>query len=260
MKHIKRKTYLEPKTKIPNELISEFASKDSPLVALKNLKYKDVKDKRAILIMDSGELLQSFFYNDNGRACTIPLANPVLVYFNFSQTLLKSISSTRDKLLKSFTGDNEVTEDALKLFYGYFGQVSSFVIMLMTSIESFVNQKLDPKGIYTKREGNKCTKLYDYDQIQRWIPLSEKITEILDVQQKKCFKKSHPNKQQHLENLKMLRDLIVHTKAVETADSYDELFRKSISFNFIETINSTRDFINFYEQNLVEECNCGSED
>ncbi len=260
MKHIKRKTILELNTPIPNEVLGKFSSEQNLKEAIKSLKYKDVKEKHALLVMDSGELIRSFFFNDGGRACIIPLANPVLVYFNFAQSLLKSISTTKEKLLNSFKGDEEITEDALRLFYGYFGQVSSFVMMLMTSMESFVNQKLDPSQFYSKPEGNKFKRIYDFNQIQRWIPFSEKVTEILDVQQAKSFKKSYPNKQQHLENLKSLRDLIVHTKAGEKPDAYDELYRKAVGFNFDDTIYSVKDFINFYEDNLVEPCPCGIDD
>lgn len=258
MKHIKRKTLLE--LHLPKEVLGKFSSEENLNEALKSLKYKDVKEKHALLVMDSGELLRAFFANDNGRACTIPLANPVLIYFNFAQSLLKSLAQGKDKLLNSFTGKEEVTEDALKLFYGYFGKASSFVTMLMTSMESFVNQKLDPKLSYSKMEGNKFERVYNYNQIQRWIPLSEKITEILDIQQKKSFKQKYPLKQQHIDNLKTLRDLIVHTKAGETPDAYDELFRKTLSFNYLETIHSVKDFLNFYEQNLVEPCPCSIDD
>ena len=129
--------------------------------------------------------------------------------------------------------------------------------MLMTSIESFVNQKLDPNLTYSKCEGNKFHRVYNYHLIQRWVPLSEKISEILDIQQKKSFKQKFPLKQQYLENLKILRDLIVHTKAGEKPDAYDELYRKALEFNFLDTIQVVKDFINFYEENLVEPCSCG---
>ena len=122
---------------------------------------------------------------------------------------------------------------------------------------SFVNQKLDPTLNCSKSEGNKFQRVYDYYQIQRWIPLSEKITEILDVQQKRSFKQKFPLKQQHLDNLKNLRDLIVYTKAGEKPDAYDELYGKSLGFNFLDTIHAVKDFINFYEENLVEPCPCG---
>ena len=257
MKHIKRKTLLELKAKVPEQVLSKFSSEKDLEEALKTLKYKDVKEMHALLIMDSGELIRAFFANDAGRACTIPLANPVLIYFNFAQTLLKSLFETKEKLLKSFTGNEKITEDALMLFYGYFGQASSFVMMLMTSMESFVNQKLDPKLNYSKAEGNKFQRVYDYYQIQRWVPFSEKISEILDVQQNKSFKKGYPLKQQHLDNLKNLRDLIVHTKAADKPDAYDELYRKALAFNFSDTIHAVKDFINFYEENLVEPCPCG---
>lgn len=260
MKHIKRKTLLSAKVEIPNNIVNQLTKNKNLERSLRTLQYKDVKDNHAILLLESGELIRAFFVNNNKAACLIPLANPVLVYFNFAQSLLKSISTTKELLLQGFPIDTKVNEDSLKLFYDYFGQVSSFVMMLMTSLESFVNQKLDPSKTYIKQEANKFSKVYDYKQIQRLIPLSEKVTEILDIQQCKSFQKKHPSKHQHLENLKTLRDLIVHTKAEDKPNAYDELFKKALSFNLIDTINSVKDFINFYENDLVEPCPCSIED
>jgi len=104
MKHIKRKTLSE--LQVPEQVLTKSSSEKDLKEALKTLNYKDVKEKHALLIMDSGELIRAFFANDGGRACIIPLANPVLIYFNFAQTLLKSLSETKEKLLKSFGGDS----------------------------------------------------------------------------------------------------------------------------------------------------------
>jgi hypothetical protein len=255
MKHIKRKTLKElsiPKEKL-HELVPGMVSDD----LLKKIKYKDVKDKQAILLMESGELLRSFFFNDNGKACTIPLANPVLIYFNLAQSHLRNIQSMKDSLLGIFSEEKNINEDSLQLFYGYFGLTSSFVVMLMTAIEAFVNQNIDMHYKYHKPEQNKYIRVYDYFQIQRWIPLTEKISEILNKETNKNFSKAYPNKQVHIDNLKELRNLIVHTKAENNYESYIELYRKSLNFKFNEAIESIRDFINYYENNLIEPCPCG---
>ncbi|MBL7742298.1 MAG: hypothetical protein JNN00_02380 [Chitinophagaceae bacterium] len=255
MKHIKRKTLKE--LSIPKEKLHELFPENAPDNLLKKIKYKDVKDKQAILLMESGELLRSFFYNDNGKACTIPLANPVLIYFNLAQSHLRNIQSLRDSLLGIFSEEKNINEDSLQLFYGYFGVTSSFVVMLMTAIEAFVNQKIDKDYKYHKPEQKKYVRVYDYFQIQRWIPLTEKISEILNKESNKNFSKNYPNKQAYINNLKELRDFIVHTKAENNYESYIELYRKSLSFKFNEAIESVRDFINYYEENLIEPCPCG---
>ncbi len=255
MKHIKRKTLKE--IKIPEEVLHKISPENISQDFLKKIKYKDVKGKQAILLMESGEALHSFFYNNKGKACTIPLANPVLIYFNLAQTHLRGIHSTKESLFGVFSEDKNVDEDSLQLFYGYFGQTSSFVVILMTAIEAFVNQKIDIDFKYHKQEQNKFTRVYDYSQIQRWIPLNEKIEEILNNTTNKNFAKNHPNKQIHLYNLKELRDLIVHTKAEKDYESYIELYKKTLNFKFNESIEAVKDFINYYEENLIEPCPCG---
>jgi hypothetical protein len=243
--------------KIPEEVLGIIPSRNFSEDFLKNIKYSDVKGKQAILLMESGEALQSFFYDDNGKACTIPLANPVLIYFNLAQTHLRGIHSTKESLLGIFSKEKNIDEDSLKLFYGYFGQTSSFVMMLMTAIEAFVNQKIDSEFKYYKSEQDRFTRVYDYSQIQRWIPLNEKIEEILNKTTQKNFAKKYPNKQIHLTNLKELRDLIVHTKAEKNHENYIELYKKTLNFKFNETIEVVKDFINYYEENLIEPCPCG---
>ena len=255
MKHIKRKTVMQ--VSIEEKAVKEIAPQNAPEDILKNMKYKQVKGKHALLLMENGDLLRHFFYNDNGKACTIPLANPVLIYFNLAQVHLRNIYSTRKTLLQLFNDKKNVTEDSLKLFYEYFGLTSSFVVMLMTAIEAFVNQKIDDDYKYHKPDQNKCVRVYDFDQIQRWIPLSEKIDEILNKISGKSFAKKYPLKQVHLNNLKELRDLVVHTKAGKNYESYTELYNKTLNFKFNEAIEVIKDFINFYEPNLIEPCPCG---
>jgi hypothetical protein len=232
------------------------ASKD----LLNNLEFNFVKGKQAFLVMENGDILGSFFYNDNGKACAIPLANPVLIYFNLAQSHLRDIVDARKSLLGLFRDKKtDVNEDSLRLFYQYFGLTSTFVVMLMTAVEAFVNQKIDQDFKYEKPDQNKCMRVFDYEQIQRWIPLNEKIESILNKIFSKNFAKAYPLKQQHFNNLKELRDLIVHTKAEKHFESYIEVYRKTLKFNFNETIEAMKDFINYYEMNLIEPCPCSQQ-
>lgn len=255
MKHIKRKTLLNEE--IEKKITEKLELKEIDENALKGINFKEVRGKQALLVMDTGEKLYTFFHNDNGKGCPIPIANPVLVYFNMAQALLRDIHSCREKLLGQFRKKDAVNEDSLRLFYQFFGQTSTYVTMLMTAIEAFVNQKIDIEYKYEKADGNKCIQLYNHDQIQRWIPLKEKIDMILNKKFSKNFSTRHRSKQDLIEKLKELRDLIVHTKSNKNNESYIELYSKSINFRFIDTIEAVKDFINFYEPALIEPCPCG---
>jgi len=255
LKHIKRKT-VRP-AKIDLEKLKKIFPENVPDDVFSNIKFKDVKGYNAIQLMQDGEVIFSFFYNDNGNACTIPLANPVLIYFNIAQSYLKNISSRRDDLLRLFRNKKDLNEDAMKIFYEFFGLTSSFIVMLMTSIEAFVNQHIDKDYKYEKLEQKKYLKVYDYGQILRWISLEDKIEDILNVKYSKDFADKFPNRYVHFKNLKELRDQIVHTKEGQNHQGYIELFRKTLNFKFNDSIEAARDFMNYYEPNLIEPCPCG---
>jgi hypothetical protein len=99
IKHIKKKTVNH--ISVGEEELDNLRKImiETPGGRIPKLKFKDVKDSHAFLVMDSGEILRHFFYNDNGNTCTIPLANPVLIYFHTSQANLKNVFSTKKDLL-----------------------------------------------------------------------------------------------------------------------------------------------------------------
>jgi hypothetical protein len=258
IKHIKKKTFDNFKlNEVAIEKIKETVPEALSLNFKGKIKYKKVKNSHALLFLESNETIRAFFYNDNGNTCMIPLANPVLIYFHSAQTTLRGIYSTKKELLGLFREDTVVTESSLKLFYDFFGQTSGFVTLLLTAVEAFVNQNIPEDFEYKQPEGNKFTRLYNHEQIQRRVSLEEKIENILNVVSKKNFAAKYPNRNIHLTNLKRLRDDIVHTKSVDHYESYTKLFKETLNFKFNETIEAIKDFINFYEPDLIEPCPCG---
>lgn len=257
IKHIKKKPINS--IKVSEEIIEQLPESSALDLsnAIKTLKPRDVKDKNGFLIMDTGDVILSFFYNDNGNICAIPFANPILVYFHTARNTLVDIHIKRKDLLGLFRGDLKIDEKYLHLFYDFFGMTSSFVVLLMTALEAFVNQKIPIDYKYYKNEFDKFIKVYDSDQIQRWITLEEKIEQILNVISLKNFSKHYPNRYIFIKNLKELRDNIVHTKKGEGLETYSELFIKTLNFKFDNSIEAVRDFINYYEDSLIEPCNCG---
>lgn len=251
LKHIKKKTadYIQFEKEVLSkpEITSDFTESKWP-------NFKEVKNKNAFLFTETGEMFRAFFFNDNGNTCAIPLANPVLIYFNSAQANLSYIYSVRKQLMSLFRTNSHVPESSLKLFYDFFGASSNFVIALMTSLEAFVNQKIPTDYIY---KGSKSGKTYNNEQIQRSISLYEKIINILNKIENKNFSKEYSAQQHRINNLKQLRDNIVHTKKGEAFLNYTELFKNSLQFRYDLTIEAVRDFINYYHPNLIEPCNCG---
>ncbi|SEB00961.1 hypothetical protein SAMN05443667_11521 [Flavobacterium gillisiae] len=61
-----------------------------------------------------------------------------------------------------------------------------------------------------------------------------------------------------IDKLIQLRNDIVHLKPVEKTNSgYKGIYRDLLDFDFQKTILAVKIFMNFYENNLIEECQCG---
>jgi hypothetical protein len=253
--HIKKKCFLE--IELGPERIEKVLKETGAgsLEGIKKLKPKDVKKTYSILLTDSSAYV-AFNYDNNGTICCIPLANPVLIYFNYSQTLLKPMEKEKKELLAIFRDVENITEDGLFQFYKYFGLVSVFVTQLTNSMEAFVNQMIRPDYVHNVEVGKRYTIQYNYDQIQRELSLETKIKDILNVELKKDFAKQYGIHQQHLDNLHNFRNDVVHTKTQER-NSYSALFRASLNFNCLDTIYAVAAFINYYKPDLVEHCTCG---
>lgn len=257
LKHILKKTVNH--IIVNKELQDEIFNVPFDAGALAAIRPKDIKNHDLLMFYESGEVVHTFFFNENGKHCSIPLANPVLIYFNVAQSTLRNIHTLRNELLGLFGPELKVNEKAMNLFFDFFGVASTFVIQLMTALEALVNQCIPDEYTYSKSDSGKCIKSYNKEQIQRWITLSEKISKVLYEITQSSFALSHPTKQVFINNLQELRDDIVHTKLGKGYEAYSDLYKKVLKFKYNETILAVLDFINFYKPNLIEPCTCGKD-
>jgi hypothetical protein len=258
MKHINKKTLNEHK--FSKEDLEKIMPVISDVESFSQLEYKELKGKHAVLFHADGLMSRAFFFKNNETTCTIPLADPVLLYFNEAYKSLKSLIVHRKELLDLYSKETRMNEHSIEVFYNFFGAMSTFIILLYSSMEAFVNYKIPKEFVYKKSESGKYLKVYNIEQIQRWIPLEEKISCILTSLVKKSFFKDFPIKHQHIVNLENFRDSIIHTKKIEVFDGYESLYKTGLRFKYEETIEAVKDFINYYEDGLIEPCPCDIQD
>lgn len=253
MKHIKKKHLVQienipmlPKTSIFTEH------------SLKEIKSKSKTDN-LFIITDNGYMFKAFSYNNNGQTALIPIPDLTLVYLDSSYNFNK-LRKQQEKLMfdKVTVKDNNYGEDAINEIYKFYGYSSSCIILLFTALESFINHMIPDNEVYTKVLNNK-TEVYSKEQIQNHIQFKEKVTEVLPFFYKKSFFNKQTSNKQHIDNLKEIRDQIVHTKSDSNSLSQEELIKKVIKFKFDETFQAIANFMNFYKKDFVVECNC-SED
>ncbi len=214
-------------------------------------------------ITEDNEIVQTFKYIEGEKMFLIPEPDPIVIYFDTARHFHKTIQSRRDKLFEKLgtPGNNfySVNGD----FYWYFSTVSTYIIFLFLSIEAFINKIIPNDFEYRKVVQNKKTELYDKYQIQRSIEFLEKIKSVIPLATSKNFVQEFGHKYELIKKLKEFRDEIVHTKSFEGKNSpnyYEDLFANSINFEFDKTLLTIRDYINYHEENLIEECGCGNDE
>jgi len=262
MKHLVKK-YVKA-SEVSDEAVGDF--KNSPIdeKALADVARTKLDGYNAFALTADNHIVQTFRYINGEDVYLFTEPDPIIIYFDtsihFHKTIAKQkkelfakLSSPKDNFFKAVNGD----------FYWYFSTVCNFVIFLFLSIEAFINKSIPLDFEYRKQIQNKKTELYNKFQIQRHIEFLEKIKYVLPEATGNNFVKEFSHKYEHLKKLKEFRDEIIHTKSFEdkgTPNLYQDLFVMSLEFEFDKTLFAARDFINYYQPNLIEECNCGRED
>lgn len=229
--------------------------------AIAELKRTNFEGHYAIIQTDGNELIQAFQYNKNGNTYFIPEPNPIVIYFEVGRLYIKNIAKAQQTLFDEL---NQKKPDAYKIlnnFYAFYMYASVCATFLFNAIEAFINN-LIPKHFTYSRVLDKKTEVYDKFQIQRHLQFEEKIKNVLPlIFEGKSFHKEQSHKYAHIEKLREFRDEIMHTKSYDqtSPNHYKSLFTVSLDFDYAETLSSVRDFINYYEPNLIEECDCGND-
>ena len=257
-KHIKRKFLFE---KVVTEAeLDEFRKIGDNLSLDEMSKIKYVAKEKSIFVQyGEDKLIQAFPYKNNGFARFIPEPDPILLYFNYAYYEYLRFNPLKSKILQAATG--EISEDISMFLYQYFGQSSAFIIMLFTSLEAFINRCIPKNFTYVKDIQGRKTEMYNKEQLERYISFDEKTKEVLNqiFDKKKNFASAHPLPNQHITNLKEIRDSIVHIKGNDEGHTaYEKTFKRLLDFKYVETLNAVKDFLNYYHDSssYVEECPC----
>lgn len=264
MKHlVKKYVRLSELTEDAAELAKNAPVDESELAKIGE---KKMDGYLALALTEDNKLVQTFKYEENNSVYLIPEPDPIVIYFDTARHFYRTIQSKRDELFSKLLTDqvSQVNFTAVNGdFYWYFSNVSACLIFLFLSIEAFVNKSIPIDFEYKKKIQDKRTEVYDKLQIQRNIDFLEKIKYVMPEVRGENFVQRYSHKFEQIRKLKKFRDEIVHTKSFEgigTSNFYQDLYIMSFDFEFEMTLFSVRDFINFYQPNLIVECNCGMDE
>ncbi len=261
MKHLVKK-YVKS-AKLGEEVIDVINNAPIDEKVLSEISNSKMNGYFAMALTEDNQIVQTFKYEEDNKVYLIPEPDPIIIYFDTARHFHKTIEKRRVELFSKLTGNGSNFMAVNGDFYWYFSTVSSYAIFLFLAIEAFVNKSIPSNFEYRKLIQDKKTELYDRFQIQRSVEFLEKIKSVLPEATGKNFVKEFTHKYELIRKLKSFRDEIVHTKTFEGKSSpnfYEELFAMSLNFEFDKTLFAARDFINYYQPNLIEECGCGNDD
>lgn len=255
MKHIKKK-FLQGYT-INDEVEKVLDSTRPDFDAINSFKESNFENLTGIIQTDNKELIQAFRYEQDKKVTFLPEPNPITIYFDLAHRFYTTIENKREDIHEYIKTPNFDVYVFLNKFNNYYATISGCVTFLFISIEAFINNLIPDDFTYTDKEG----KVYDIMGIQKFISFDDKLKKIIPSIKEKSFHEKYGHKYEVIINLKKFRDEITHTKAykIDSPNFYFQLFNQSLKFDFKSSIYASRDLINFYEKDLIEDCGCGKE-
>lgn len=250
MKHIKKKFLFESDS-LPIKKGAETKSVNrSDSQTLKNVN----KNTVPFLVTTEGKYIWSTHHENKGKQLIIPLPDLSLAYYDFAYQANRIRQDYEKKMFEKLNSKETITEDVSNEIYYYFGFASSCIIGMFTCVESFMNQVLPDNFVYIKKSERK-TELFDKEQIQISMSFDEKIKKILP----ELFNKKYDLSKSQIPILKKLRDNIVHTKSKNDFTLQEALIKRVLNFKYEDCLEEIRTFINFYQNDYIQECNCGKD-
>lgn len=198
-----------------------------------------------LMLEYENSIVYGFDFAFEGQRKIIPELNPVLIFYSNAVMFHRNLLVSKKILLENsptYKNINKSTDP--KVFQFFFQFATNCIINLQSSVESFANQQIPTD--------------YEYSEDPS---IFHKIDVVLPKLKDKKFKKESRKDNLKIRKLIELRNRIIHltpTKDI-TNTKYKDIYRKIIKFEFTDVIKAVKNFINFYEPGLIEECPCGKE-
>lgn len=233
----------------PSELDFNAAPEESKKQSREYVKSNKLSEGDIMLMLDN-EVIFAFDYVFGKEKILIPEINPVTIFYSNALMSHRLLYHYKEKLLHDYPTVKKFRIEVNPSDFGNFFQLASnTIINLQATIESLANRLIPSDQTCIGKDG------------ESFEPsLFHKINIILPEIKGVKFKTVYGKQNNLIRQLIELRNEIIHLKpAQNTNTKYKEVYRRLINFKFTETILAVRIFVDFYDQNLIEECPCGKE-
>lgn len=260
MKHVKKKFILQLNMVEGTAKELEEANKDAEIP-----KKFDLDNWIPHAISSNDLLIQSFFFNLNGNKTMIYEPNPIVIYFHSGQSLLADCDRLRKEIFKEIAHPNLPNiSNVLNQMFGFYYCASNIISSFFCAMEAFINSKINvsmDENFTIEINSDNGIVLYDKTKILRCMSFLDKIKIIMPKICSDNFVQKKSHIYADIKELKKFRDNIIHAKPNlnYTVNYYEELYTQALNFDYYKIAESVKLFINFYEPNLIEKCDCGKD-
>ena len=190
---------------------------------------------------------------------TFPIPNVSAMYLDLSSKYFKD---SHKELLKIENLENRIGESVkikdIPAFFDLLEKRIASIILAYTALEVFANQTIPDNYIYYKeRQDNKCKEIYSKEQIEHWIPLDEKLSDVLPkvltIESPKNKKSS--NIWDKYKKLKKSRNRFIHLKSKDVKSSdidKDPIWNILTAKNLEDPSIITKEIISFFIKGMKQ--------
>ena len=203
-----------------------------------------------LLLEFDDSVIYAFDYLNKKNKIIIPELNPTTIFYSNAVMFHRNLITSKDILLKKSPNIKQLNNPIDPKIFGTFFQFAvNCLINLQSTIESFANRQI-PENYFINEKGE------EYE-----VSIFHKIDTVLPELTKKKFKREFKRDNFRVRKVIELRNEIIHLKPIRetTNTQYKDTYRKMIKFDFPRAILAVKNFVNFYEPELIEECICGKE-
>jgi len=221
----------------------------------KTVSLRDVRSVKPFGVDDDDQI--SFFLSlvelkSDEKKYVLIMPNLIALYLNNTKRNITAGIRLLKEVLKKYQDNvNELEDDDIKKIYDYFEYIETAIVSIYMAVESFANTCIPEDYKYHKLKSNGVEEIYDKSTIEKNIPTSEKLTEILPA----ILKIESPSQKyfwSSFKEIEKLRNRIVHCKENASSDLLQDLLNNK---NINRLVKDTLDLLQFYvsndNQNLI---------
>jgi hypothetical protein len=179
----------------------------------------------------------------------VSLPNEIGISLNIYLNASKTAQEIKKELKNIIKDQKDIYDNKIKLLYDYIEQIQISLIFSYRALESFCNSIIPHDFIYKKRNSKGIEESYGILEIERWIPTSEKLINIVP-EILNCNSPKQKYFWPFFKDLEKLRNEVIHSKKSNSI----EITKSLISNDIFKILNSSLDVLNYYlEQDISNE-------